>query len=181
MGVVMNSDTSQQQHIQFLEHFAAHEPAIRAYIRRLVPLQSDADDILQETVVVLWQKYADFDPTGEFRAWAFGIAKMKVLSWCRDHARNRVALAPDLLNLIADESLAAEPYLEKQRHALNTCKQKLPPDQRELLMKAYQPESSIESIAAESGRTVKAFYQWLYRVRRKLMTCIKKELKTLNR
>lgn len=177
----MTTDTNEQQHYQFLEHFTAHEPAIRAYIRRLVPRQSDADDILQETVVVLWQKYSEFDPTGEFRVWAFGIAKMKVLSWCRDHARNRVALAPDLLQIIADESLTAEPYLENQRHALDTCKNKLPADQRELLMKAYQPACSIESIAAESGRTVKAFYQWLYRIRRKLMTCIKKELKTLNR
>lgn len=174
----MITPNEENQHYHFLEQFTAHEPAIRAYIRRLLPTRSDADDVLQETVVVLWQKFGEFDKNGEFRAWAFGIAKMKALSWYRDKGRDRICLGSDIVKLIADESLAHDTYLEKQRHALDTCTAKLPSDQRDILMKAYQPDSTIEKVATESGRTIKAFYQWLYRIRRMLLDCIKQELRT---
>jgi RNA polymerase sigma-70 factor (ECF subfamily) len=47
--------------------------------------------------------------------------------------------------------------------------------QRELLMEAYQPRVSIRDLAAQSGRSITGFYQWLHRVRRLLLDCVRRE------
>ncbi len=53
-----------KQHQNFLRAFTLHEPAIRAFVRRLVPARADADDILQEVAIVLWEKFDEFRQDG---------------------------------------------------------------------------------------------------------------------
>ncbi len=163
-------------HRRFLRSFAAAEPAIRAYVRRLVPSRADADDVMQEVAVVLWEKFGQFRAEGDFRAWAFGIARYAVLGWLRDKGRDRLVLAEDVVELIADEAVQEEPRLEQQRAALEDCMGKVAPDQRDLLLQAYQPQVRIQDVADGSGRTVAGFYQWLHRMRRLLLDCVKRQL-----
>ena len=54
--------------------------------------------------------------------------------------------------------------------------QKVPAGPRGLLMQAYHPDSSIQTVALESGRSVPGFYQWLHRMRRMLLDCIRRAL-----
>jgi hypothetical protein len=46
-----------QQHEQFLRRYAEHEPALRAFVRSLVPTREDAREVMQEVAVVLWRKF----------------------------------------------------------------------------------------------------------------------------
>ncbi|MBL4884071.1 MAG: sigma-70 family RNA polymerase sigma factor [Planctomycetaceae bacterium] len=164
------------QHKQFLREFTTHEPAVRAFVRRLVPSRVDADDILQEVSIVLWEKFQDFDANKDFKAWACGIARFKVLSWLRDKGRDRLVLNTEVVELLADDALKDEPLLEQQRMALEICFEKVPTAERELLTRAYHSDSSIQDTAASSGRSVTGFYQWLYRMRKMLLACVHKTL-----
>ena len=170
------SPAETERHHRFLRSFTAHEPAIRAHVRRLVPARADADDVMQEVSVVLWEKFDTFLDGADFRAWAFGVARFEVLALLRDRGRDRLVLDEDVVTKLADESIAAEPMLEHQREALELCMKKVPGDQRALLMQAYQPDSSIQEIAQRSGRTVAGFYQWLHRMRKQLLECIRRTL-----
>lgn len=169
------SEPEPREH-RFLREFAAHEPAIRAYVRRLVPSRADADDITQEVAVLLWKKFPEFREGGSFRAWAYGIARYEVLAWMRDRGRDRLILDEEVVGKIADESAEADSRLARQREALGGCIQRLPGKQRAAVLRAYQPKASIREIAAAEGRSVAGFYQWLYRVRRRLMECIENVL-----
>jgi RNA polymerase sigma-70 factor (ECF subfamily) len=60
-----------QRHDQFLRLYTANEPAIRAFVRRLVPTRADAADVIQEVALVLWRKFEGFDSQEDFRRWAF--------------------------------------------------------------------------------------------------------------
>lgn len=171
------SPAEHEQQQRFLRTFTAHEPAIRAFVRRLVPSRADADDVMQEAAVVLWDKFVEFREGGDFRAWAFGIARFKVLSWLRDKRRDRLVLSEAVVEMIAEETAREEPHLARQRAALERCAEKLGPGQRDLLLAAYQPESRIQEVAAHSGRTIAGFYQWLHRMRRLLLDCLRRELK----
>jgi len=164
-----------KKHDEFLRSFTAHEPAVRAYIRRLVPARADADDVMQDVSVVLWKKFGDFREGADFRPWAFGVARFEVLAWFRDKGRDRLVLDPEVVELLADESARDESRFEQQREALEMCMEKVEPKQRDLLMQAYQPESRIQDVARGSGRTVSGFYQWLHRMRRTLLECIHRE------
>ena len=170
------SPTETQRHIRFLRSFTANESAIRAYVRRMVPTRADADDVMQETSVVLWKKFDTFREDGDFRAWAFGVARFEVLAWLRDKARDRLVLNEDVITMIADEAGDDEPRLERQREALEDCLAKVAPDQRQLLMQAYSEDSRIQDVARQSGRTVPGFYQWLHRMRKLLLECIRRDM-----
>lgn len=165
-----------ERHNQFLRSFTAHEPAVRAYIRRMVPSRADADDVMQEVSVVLWEKFGDFREGEDFRPWAFGVARFEVLAWFRDKGRDRLVLDDEVVAKLAEETARNESRLEQQREALEICIKKVPSEQRDLLMKAYQAESQIQEVARGSGRTVTGFYQWLHRMRRILLRCIKSEI-----
>jgi RNA polymerase sigma-70 factor (ECF subfamily) len=166
-----------ERHQRFLRAFTAHEPAIRAYVRRLVPSRADADDIMQEAAIILWEKFGEFRDGADFRAWAFGVARFKVLSWLRDKGRDRLVLSEDVIDLVAEEAARDESQLARQRAALETCAERLIPEQRGLLMAAYEPDARIHEVAARSGRTVAGFYQWLHRMRQLLLDCMRRELK----
>lgn len=165
-----------KQHYRFLRSFTEHEPAVRAYIRRMLPSRADADDVLQEVSVVLWEKFGDFREGADFRPWAFGVAKFEVLAWFRDKGRDRLVLNEEVVNQLAVETAGDEGRFEQQREALDVCMGKVAPKQRDLLMRAYQAESQIQEVARGSGRTVTGFYQWLHRMRRTLLKCIKSEM-----
>lgn len=170
------SSPEKDLHRPFLRLFTSHEPAIRAFVRRLVPSRADADDIMQEVSIVLWEKFETFREDGDFRAWAYGVVRFEVLGWLRDKGRDRIVLDEKVVDLLADESAGLDRKLDRQREALEFCMAKVEPDQRDLLMSAYQPDSKIQEIATSSGRTVPGFYQWLYRMRKSLLDCIRTEI-----
>lgn len=161
---------------RFLRLFTTHEQAVRAFVRRLVPQRTDADDVMQDVSVVLWEKFQTLPENHDFRAWAFGVARFEVLAWLRDKGRDRLVLKEEVVLQIAEESVRDEPRLALQREALEQCMAKVPPGQRELLMQAYQPEVRIQEVARASGRSVPGFYQWLHRMRRTLLDCARRAL-----
>lgn len=168
--------SDRELHESFLREFTANEPAIRAFIRCLLPARGDADDVMQETAVVLWERYPEVRSVTEFRPWAFGVAKKKVLSWMRDKGRDRVVLSEAMVNLVADVVTTSEEAFDIQRELLRQCVERLEPNQRTMLMAAYQPKAKIQEVARGSGRSIGGFYQWLHRMRRLLLDCVQGEL-----
>ena len=57
-----------QRHGLFLRASTAHEPAIQAFLRRLDSSRADADDVMQEVSVLLWQKFGAFREGTDFKA-----------------------------------------------------------------------------------------------------------------
>ena len=161
-------------HERFVRLFAANEPAIRAFVRRLVPTRDDAHEVMQEVAVMLWRKFDPQHGDLEFRKWSFGVARYEVLAWRRDKARDRLVLSEEVLSLVADQAAEAEEGLSSQREALRGCLEKMAPQQRKLLLASYEAKGGIRQIAEQTGRTAQGLYQWLYRVRLMLLDCIRK-------
>src|SRR5712671_4287762 len=114
-----------QHHDQFLRLLAEQEPALRTFARLLLPSRDDVSGVMQEVAVTLWQKFGEFDETRDFRKWAFGIVRYKVLAHLRDRARDRHVFDDELVNRLADDAVAMDQRHETQREALEACLQKL--------------------------------------------------------
>ena len=164
---------SDQRHEQFLRLLAEHEPSVRILVRSLLPTRTDASDVMQDVTVVLWQKFDEFDATRDFRKWAFGVARFQVLAFLRDKARDRHVFDEELVNLIAVDIASAVQRHEAQREALETCLQKLPPPQRELVLTAYTKGTRMDELAARRGQTAMSLYKLLHRVRQALLKCVR--------
>ena len=165
-----------QRHDEFLRLFTAHEPAVHAFVRSLVPTREDAREVMQEVALVLWKKFGAYETGEDFRKWAFGVARYEVLAHARDKARDRHVFGDELLNQLASEAAQTSGELEAQREALEACLEKLPLEQRNLVNAAYAPGARIDQLAAQTGRTAMAFYKTLHRIRIALATCTRQIL-----
>ena len=58
-----------------------------AYVLTLLPNRADADDVLQETSLVMWDKFDPADPPADFLAWARRVAYHKVLDFYKKSRR----------------------------------------------------------------------------------------------
>jgi RNA polymerase sigma-70 factor (ECF subfamily) len=161
---------------QFLRLFIANEPVVRAFVRSLVPTLDDANDVMQEVAIVLWEKFTEYDSSEDFRRWAFGVAKFKVLSWQRSRVRDRHVFGAEATELLAADSERHSERLAAQRDALQECVRKLTPEQRELVQSAYAPGIRIESLSAQQGSTAMAVYKKLHRIRLTLSECVRRAL-----
>lgn len=164
------------RHDLFLRLFTANEPAVRAFVRSLVPTLADANDVMQEVALVLWRKFDEYHSHEDFRRWAFGVAKFKVLAWQRDQARDRHVFGEEMTEVLAHEASERSDQLVAQREALRVCLEKLPEEQRRLVDSAYASGSRIDALAASLGRTAMALYKTLHRIRLTLIDCTRRLL-----
>ena len=170
------SSAPDPRHQHFLRYFMASEPAVRAFVRSLVPTLADSNDVMQEVAIVLWEKFTEYESSEDFRRWAFGVAKFKVLSWQRDRMRDRYVFGLETTELLACEVDRFSDHLEKQREVLRHCLQKLPIDQRTLVDSAYAPSVRIDELATRIGLSAMALYKKLHRIRMLLVECTHREL-----
>jgi RNA polymerase sigma-70 factor (ECF subfamily) len=165
------------QHDQFVERFVRSQDRIYAYVATLLPNRADAEEVFQQTSLVLWKKWQQFDPGRDFVAWACGIAHLEVRNFLRKHKdRARVYLSEDVLEEVARARLEAHDVLEARRHALRHCLDQLRRASRDLLERCYAGQDSIKTIAADLGQPPNAVYMILKRLRRSLFDCINRTL-----
>jgi RNA polymerase sigma-70 factor (ECF subfamily) len=166
----------EQRHDEFLRLFAVTEPALRAFVRALVPRREDVPEVMQEIAVVLWRKFDELSAPEDFRKWAFGVARLEALAWARDKARDRHVFDPELLTTLAEAAERSSQRLGVQREALEACLGKLPAARRQLVLSAYAPGTSIEQLAVQRGQTPMSLYKVLHRIRLALVECTRRAL-----
>ena len=165
-----------EQHDQFLRLFMEHEEALRLFVRSLLFNQEEAREIMQQVAVVLWRKFDDSLDSLSFRRWAFGVARMEVLTFRRDRSRDRHTFGDDIAKLLEHTAQEESGTLRRERNALDVCVGKLPTDQRELVQTAYEPGVKMNDLASQLGWTAMALYKKLHRIRLALMECTRREL-----
>src|SRR5262249_57147268 len=86
----------------FLRLFLQNERRLYGYILTLLPNRADADDVLQEASLVMWDKFDDEHPPADFTAWGCRIAYFKVLDFRKKRQRGRVLFSQALLDRLAE-------------------------------------------------------------------------------
>ena len=75
-------------HDRFIERFVRSQDRIYAYVATVLPNRTDAEEVFQQTSLVLWQKWRELGPSRDFVRWACGMAHHEVrrdgdsLPWC---------------------------------------------------------------------------------------------------
>lgn len=157
---------------RFLSLFLRSEREVFRYVAALVPNVADAEDIVQQTALVLWEKFDAYDPSQPFTPWACRFALNKTRQWLERRQRWRALLEKGLAEELARRREELQPELDARLRHLEGCLGKLPAEQFSLIEGYYYRREEIETLAAQSGRTVAATYKVLQRVRLALQNCI---------
>lgn len=153
-----------------------HEDSLRVFVRSLLFTRDEEREVMQDVAVVLWRKFDGSMDSQAFCRWAFGVARMEALAFRRDRARDRHVFGDDVFELLSQTVSDQSEALEAERRALDSCLQKLPDDQRQLVQTAYAPGVRIDDLASRLGRTSMALYKTLHRIRLMLMECTRRAL-----
>jgi len=162
---------------EFVRLFVAHESRVRAFLRSLLPAWADVDEVMQETSLVAWRKFARFERGTSFIAWIATIARFEALDHLRRRGREHLIFSDSVVEAITAETERDGDALERERHALERCLAKLEEAQRELLLLSYQPGARLNEIAIRAGKSVQGYYKSIQRLRGRLLDCIEGELK----
>src|SRR5438045_1335003 len=153
-----------------------HQRQIFSYIYVLVPNRSDAEDLLQETSLVICEKFHEFREGTDFVAWACQIAYWRVRYSRQKFARSKVVFDQEILDVVAQTASSMTDELDERHEALAHCLQRLHPRDRELLIARYEPGGTVDEAARRSGRTLKTAYKALARLRKLLLACVSTRL-----
>jgi len=153
-----------------------HERLVYGYILSLVPNWSDADEILQETNVRLWEEFDKFVPGTNFAAWATRVAHFQVLTWRKKVSRSRLIFDQQVVEALAEEPSWTDDVFEARQEALADCIGQLPDHSRQLLQHCYTSGQRIKDVAERLKRSPAAVYKALERVRVTLHSCIERKL-----
>jgi RNA polymerase sigma-70 factor (ECF subfamily) len=118
---------------RFLSLFLKSEREIFRYVAALVPNVSDADDIVQQTAITLWEKFDDYDPERPFTPWACRFALNKTRQWIERRRRWQILLDNGLAEELEQRREELRPELEMRLNKLEGCLGKLPDEQRALI------------------------------------------------
>jgi RNA polymerase sigma-70 factor (ECF subfamily) len=169
-----HSETESRKRLMAL--MTRHQRQIFGYIYTLVPHRHDAEDLLQETSLVICEKFDDFEEGTDFVAWACQIAYWRIRYSRQKFARSKVVFNQEILDVVAQTASTMATELDSRHEALESCLQKLRPRDRELLLVRYEPGNSVEEAARRSGRTLQTAYKALARLRKLLLDCVTNQL-----
>lgn len=167
---------------QFVGLLARHDEAIRRFVRSLLPSRDGVDDVMQETALECWRKYAQFEPTDEqeavdeFVRWACVIARYKALSWQRDKSRDRLVFRESVIELLADSCMTSLARQEDERKAIESCLGKMEDEPRRLVLSVHSPGQSVALIAKQTGQKARKLYSRVNVLRKQLLHCVEQTL-----
>jgi len=134
----------------FAALFSHYAPRLKAMLRRGGMGEAQAEEVVQEAMLAVWHKAAQFDPTrASASAWIYRIARNRQIDLFRREER---PVPDELTKAPPPEPDAADALaLDQETRRLRDALKALPPAQREMVERAYLGELSHSEIAAATG------------------------------
>jgi RNA polymerase sigma-70 factor (ECF subfamily) len=172
-----------EQYPEINANIMKHRGSLFAFIFSFVRDFHAAEDIFQETCVIIWSKADVFEPGTNFLAWARAIAIREIRAGWKKKKRAVPALTPETIETLsevwserfADEEEERESY-EERRRVLYECIGLLKGRSRDALVGFYEKGMACADIARRHKTSLAAIHMLLKRVREKLFECVQTKL-----
>ena len=164
---------------RFMRLFLAEERRFFMLLLSLSGNVADAEDLLQEMSVLMWQKFNEFEPETNFVAWGCCFARNVAMNFVRKkRALGEIAFTDELMESVADEAMPLVHSTDQRYEALVRCINKLPERARQVLELRYEPGATVKSLAARMGKPISAIYKTLERIQDALLQCMEQTFAT---
>lgn len=158
---------------EFTRLLLANQRRLYGFILSLVPNLTDADDIFQDTVLVMCRKFEDLKLKTSFLAWGLSIAQHKILKFREKKNRSRILFTDKTFQIIMERSDSILGNMDQRVRALEHCLTKLVERDKDLIKMRYEKGLAIKDIAMIVGRPVQGMYKVFTRVHNTLRLCIR--------
>ncbi|MHC4995641.1 MAG: sigma-70 family RNA polymerase sigma factor [Planctomycetota bacterium] len=159
---------------EFVQLMTEYQGRLYGYILSLMCNPDRANDVLQETNVVLWQKSGEFEMGTNFKAWSFRVAHFQVMAYRQRRLRDRIVFDDGMISEISGDAKEHDELFEARQKILSECMEKLSERHRDLIRKRYSRGASVKVIAEELKQTANSISQTLFRARKNLIDCVRR-------
>ena len=161
---------------EFVLELTQAQQNLLSYIYRRVANHDQAQEVLQQTNLVLCRKADKLELGTNFNAWAATMARYQILSYRRNVARDRLVFTDEVFAVVDDRD---EESLVREEHnrILRFCYRKLSKVNQELVKLRYQDGLSLSQAADELNKQVGAVKVQIHRIRLNLKKCVHEQLK----
>lgn len=142
---------------------------------------ADAEEVLQETNMVLWRKFNQYQPGTDFAKWARQVAYYEVLKFREKRRSPELVLSAEAFEHLVAESHRQAEVADERRRALEKCLGKLREEDRRLLTIRYDQGRAATEIAHLLSRSAQGVRKSLHRIRLALLKCVERTLAAENR
>lgn len=149
--------------------------SLYAYILSLLPNRSDAEDILQETNLILCKKAKEYNPDGHFQGWAFRIARYQIMAHMTKYRRSKIHFSNELAEAMAEEDFDST-SLNVTQKALQLCYDLLPKHMQSIARLRFKEEKTLKDISSLVNRPIGSVSATLHRIRRNLLNCVHQKI-----
>jgi RNA polymerase sigma-70 factor, ECF subfamily len=156
--------------------FMQHQPMLFVFLQTLLNDYADAEEVLQETSIVIWRKRQQFVPGTSFANWAMTVAQLEARKFLRTRKQLPRAFNDELVDQLAAEMVAEHDLIESRHRALRYCLENLKDNERHLVDVAYGVDLTMKVISEQLGMIPSRFYKTLNRIRQRLQKCIQYRL-----
>jgi RNA polymerase sigma-70 factor (ECF subfamily) len=160
----------------FVNMLTANYYRIHAFVLSMVPNDTDADDIMQETVTLMWQNFDRFQAGTNFVSWAVTIAKFQVLRYQKQKKRSRMVLSDEVYDLLISENHTIQELSHERFRALRECLEKLPEKEQTFIKLRYMDGATAKIVAQKVGSSIDAVYRHGAKLNDLLLRCVRNSL-----
>ena len=158
---------------KFLSLLGKFQARIHAYILYQVPNRNDAEDILQDTIVVMLDKFSEFEEGSNFLAWGLTIARYKVMAYRDKMKGSKLVFDDTILDIMAQESELQSEIAKEESEKLSECIGKLPEKYKKYLQYRYEDSMSYRAIGEKISISAQAVYKTMSKIHVALMNCVR--------
>lgn len=153
---------------------------IYAYVLSLVGNYSDSDDIMQDTISVMWRQFKDFELGSDFAAWGIKIAYFKILQYRRQQKKHGIIQYNDeVFEELPSLAVKNSENLNNQTETLKKCLKQLRNFKKQyfiVITLKYFEDSDAKDIAERIGVSISNVYKRMSRAYGYLLVCMKKQV-----
>ncbi|WP_425397307.1 sigma-70 family RNA polymerase sigma factor [Aeoliella sp.] len=160
---------------QFVQLLVGEQLSLINYITMLLADPHAANNVLQETNLVLWRKAKEFQLGTSFSAWAQKVAYWQVQAYVRNRVRDRHVFSKELIDQLANRA-NDEPDDTAVHVTLRHCLKNTSKTNLDLLRRRYEDGLSIAALAKRTGKSISAVKVRLMRIRQALLQCIEQNM-----
>lgn len=156
---------------EFLSLLAAHQRQVFSYILASVGRRSTAEEIMQQTLLIMWKDFDKFESGTNFFAWGRKVAYHRILEHRKQNIRE-VFLDSEVLQQVLDMSKVTAKNSNERVKALEGCKKKLKESSQRLISMRYNQRMSCKEISAAINCPIQTVYKNMSRIFTALKECI---------
>ncbi|MCI9081025.1 MAG: sigma-70 family RNA polymerase sigma factor [Lachnospiraceae bacterium] len=137
--------------------------------KQLFGIPHRQEECFNDVLLKIWQNISDFDERkNTFKNWAAAVTRYRAIDYLRQYQREVATVDIDDTVIVKEDRILARMIERELSEEVEMMLDSLKPVDRELFMKLYVEEQSMEQVSRETGMKQEVIYNHLSRSKRKL-------------